>query len=424
MVVSASSAYNSTAPSAYQGGVQPLQAPYSSSLTDTAGYYHYQNCYTHVPANTTFGLRYKNPADLTYELSPMPYDKLVTVPNEQWVAPTGAIDLQTLNPIMVPGQTSVDFTPPPGFSTSIEATWCDQKNTTVKRVYTPPGALSDGTRYSGYEQLVVQNTSTPATCHLGLRFTQTNGDNITYKHSKIVTISTTVQTPTYSTPSISSVSPAGDNINGIPLNKITLNNVDIKAHHVGVAITTTSEPPANICAQNRTNITSTSLTLTIPATALPYGGDGFVHTAVCSEDRLTIGQTPPPYRLLGDPKLVAATKSAAVTVHKPSGTTDPTDPTDPNDHVDPVVVPQTITGSIPASVKIKTRKQIKLPVRTTGGSRVKWVNRTPKICKIKAGKLVSTGRQGTCRVTATAPSFTNDLYLFTVLNRVYAIKYK
>ncbi|MEI6624289.1 MAG: uL22 family ribosomal protein, partial [Actinomycetes bacterium] len=60
------------------------------------------------------------------------------------------------------------------------------------------------------------------------------------------------------------------------------------------------------------------------------------------------------------------------------------------------------TGKKPEDAKAKNKKPLALPKKTDAGTAIRWVSLTPKICKVKAGKLVLTGKKGVCRVSAVA----------------------
>lgn len=84
------------------------------------------------------------------------------------------------------------------------------------------------------------------------------------------------------------------------------------------------------------------------------------------------------------------------------------------------VVKQTpgVKGKIVKTLGLK--KSGALPATSTSGAKIVWKSSTPKICKIKKGKLVSTGKKGTCSVTAAAAANAS----WNELRAVYAIKVK
>lgn len=86
----------------------------------------------------------------------------------------------------------------------------------------------------------------------------------------------------------------------------------------------------------------------------------------------------------------------------------------------PVIQDQHVAGGIPASLKRKGGKPVRLPMTTDGGQPVSWASATPKICKVVKGKLKLTGKRGTCRLTGTASQTGN----FRSLRQVYGIRIK
>lgn len=86
----------------------------------------------------------------------------------------------------------------------------------------------------------------------------------------------------------------------------------------------------------------------------------------------------------------------------------------------PAPVAQSVSGRVPASAKAKRNKKVSLPSTTNAGIKVRWTSQTPKICKISGGKLVSTGKKGKCKISATAASSATRL----ALNQRYTVKLK
>lgn len=81
-------------------------------------------------------------------------------------------------------------------------------------------------------------------------------------------------------------------------------------------------------------------------------------------------------------------------------------------------IAQSVSGKVAKKAKVKTKKT--LPSVTTAGQQLRWVSTTPKVCKVKAGKLVTKKKAGTCQLTAVADSSATVLDL----RAVYTIKVK
>ncbi|MEI6623272.1 MAG: hypothetical protein WCP28_15330, partial [Actinomycetes bacterium] len=83
-------------------------------------------------------------------------------------------------------------------------------------------------------------------------------------------------------------------------------------------------------------------------------------------------------------------------------------------------VAQHVSGLVPKATAAKANKKLRLPARTDAGQTIQWITSNPKICKVRNGKLVMTGRKGTCKITAVVAS--NGTY--AALSTQYAIRFK
>lgn len=79
---------------------------------------------------------------------------------------------------------------------------------------------------------------------------------------------------------------------------------------------------------------------------------------------------------------------------------------------------QHVVGSVPGSIKARNRRAISLPTKTDAGRSIRWVSSTPRTCKVKRGKLLTTGHKGICTLTATATAIDTH----TPLKQSYQIR--
>lgn len=86
----------------------------------------------------------------------------------------------------------------------------------------------------------------------------------------------------------------------------------------------------------------------------------------------------------------------------------------------PAPAAQSVAGSVPKQTKAKRNKKVALPKSTNTGAKLRWSTRTPKICKISSGRVVLTGKKGSCKITATESGSTTRLSL----SKSYTIKAK